>query len=92
MMPPNPLESSAASGTTQPDTSQYLRGNQISGAPRHRREVVAVTASARWRGGSRRSKQYFHTAPYGDSVSRSCLREAVTVSDSILNAPRKGRF
>ena len=26
-----------------------LCGNQISGAPRHRREVVPVTASARWR-------------------------------------------
>ena len=26
-----------------------LRGNQISGAPRHRRDVVAVTASVRWR-------------------------------------------
>ena len=30
---------------------------QISGAPRHRRDVVPVTASARWRGGSRRSTQ-----------------------------------
>ena len=29
-----------------------LRGNQISGAPRHRRDVVSVTASARWRRGS----------------------------------------
>ena len=27
-----------------------LCGNQISGAPRHRRNVVAVPASARWRG------------------------------------------
>ena len=51
MMPPKPLDSSAASGTTQPDTSQY-----------------------------------------GDSVSRSCRNDAVTVSDSILNAPRKGRL
>ena len=33
--------------------------NQISNAPRHRRDVVPVTASARWRGGSRRSTQYF---------------------------------
>ena len=32
------------------------------------------------------------TSQYGDSVSRSCRREAVTVSDSILNAPRKGRL
>ena len=32
------------------------------------------------------------TSQYGDSVSRSCLNEAVTVSDSILNAPRKGRL
>ena len=28
-----------------------LCGNQISGAPRHRRDVVSVAASARWRGG-----------------------------------------
>ena len=26
-----------------------LRGNQISGAPRHRRDIVPVIASARWR-------------------------------------------
>jgi hypothetical protein len=38
-----------------------LCGNQISGARRHRRDVVLVTASAQWRGGSRRSMQYFHT-------------------------------
>ena len=37
-----------------------LCGNQISGARRHR-DVVLVTASAQWRGGSRRSMQYFHT-------------------------------
>ena len=37
-----------------------LCGNQISGARRHR-DVVLVTASAKWRGGSRRSMQYFHT-------------------------------
>jgi len=33
-------------------TVQYcmeLCGNQISGAPRHRRDVVSVAASARWR-------------------------------------------
>ena len=30
--------------------------NQISGAPRHGRDVVPMTASARWRGGSRRSQ------------------------------------
>ena len=29
-----------------------LCGNQISGAPRHRRDVVSVAASARWRGNS----------------------------------------
>ena len=34
-----------------------LCGNQISGAPRHRRDIVAVAASARWRGGTRRSTQ-----------------------------------
>ena len=33
--------------------------NQISGTPRHRRDVVSVTASARWRGGSREVAQYF---------------------------------
>ena len=32
--------------------SWWLCGNQISDAPRHRRDVVLVTASARWRGGS----------------------------------------
>ena len=37
----------------------YPCGNQISGAPRHRRDVVPVSASARWRGGSQRSTQYF---------------------------------
>ena len=31
-----------------------LCGNQTSGAPRHRSEFVPVTASARWRRGSRR--------------------------------------
>ena len=31
------------------------RGKQISGAPRHRRDVVSVAASARWRGVSRPS-------------------------------------
>ena len=31
-----------------------LCGNQTSGAPRHRRDVVPVTAFARWRRGSRR--------------------------------------
>ena len=30
----------------------FLCGNQTPGAPRHRRDVVPVTASARWRGGS----------------------------------------
>jgi hypothetical protein len=29
-----------------------LCGNQISGAPRHRRDVVPMTASGRWRGGN----------------------------------------
>ena len=38
-----------------------LCGTQISGAPRHRRDVGPVTASARWRGRPRRSTQYFHT-------------------------------
>ena len=55
----------------------HLCGNQISGVPRgvaiprHRRDVVPVTASARWRGGSRRSTQSepnslvdFHTGPH----------------------------
>ena len=32
-------------------TCPELCGNQISGAPRHRRDVVPVTAAARWRGG-----------------------------------------
>ena len=31
--------------------SGYLCGNQMSGAPRHRRDVVPVAASARWRSG-----------------------------------------
>jgi hypothetical protein len=34
-----------------------LSGDEISGAPRHRRDVVPVAASARWRGGSRRAPQ-----------------------------------
>jgi 3'-phosphoadenosine 5'-phosphosulfate (PAPS) 3'-phosphatase len=34
-----------------------LCGNQILGAPRHRRDAVSVAASARWRGGSRMSTQ-----------------------------------
>ena len=36
----------------------YLCGNQISGAPRHRRDAVSVAASPRWRSGSRRSRKY----------------------------------
>ena len=32
-----------------------------SGAPRHRRNVVPVTAAARWRGGSQRSRVDHHT-------------------------------
>ncbi len=35
--------------------SLTLRGNQISGAPRHRRDIGSVAASARWRGVSRPS-------------------------------------
>ena len=33
------------------DPSRDLCGTQTSGAPRHRRDVVPVTASARWLGG-----------------------------------------
>ena len=33
---------------------EALCGNQTSGAPRHRRDRVAVTAPARWLGGSRK--------------------------------------
>ena len=36
---------------------QRLCGNQISGAPSHRRDVVFVAASARWRGDSTPSTQ-----------------------------------
>ena len=42
-----------------------LRGNQISGAPRHRRDAVSVAASARWRGVFRPS-------------TRRCRRDRVT--------------
>ena len=34
------------------EQGENLCGNQISGAPRHRRGIVPVTTSARWRGGS----------------------------------------
>ena len=34
------------------EQGENLCGNQISGAPRHRRAIVPVTTSARWRGGS----------------------------------------
>ena len=34
------------------EQGEYLCGNQISGPPRHRRDIVPVTTSARWRGGS----------------------------------------
>ena len=44
-----PAGSSLSSG------SQNLCGNQISGAPRHRRDAVSVAASARWRGAPQRS-------------------------------------
>ena len=37
-----------------------LCGNQIWGAPRHRRDVVPVTASARWRGDSTPSTRRCH--------------------------------
>ena len=42
---------------SRPSRSLELCGNQISDAPRPRRDIVPVAASARWRGGSRRSPQ-----------------------------------
>ena len=58
------LAASAASSCarrrrTRTSASCRQCGNQILGAPRHRRDVVSVAASARWRGGSRMSTQYF---------------------------------
>ena len=41
-----------------PALGMELCGNQISAAPRHRRDVASVAASARWRRDSRRSKRY----------------------------------
>jgi ribosomal protein L34E len=38
---------------TEPKHRPHLCGNQISGVPRHRRDVDSVAASARWRGVSR---------------------------------------
>ena len=48
-----------------------LCGNQISGAPRHRRDVFSVAAAARRRGGSRRyphSMLDFHAVVDGHAV------------------------
>ena len=49
--------------------------------PRHRRDVVPVTASAQWRGGSRRSTQYFsgyrlHLTHWLNSTQARLEREA----------------
>ena len=45
----------AFGGSANWPRGNVLCGNQISGAPRHRRDVVSVAASARWRGVSRPS-------------------------------------
>ena len=42
--------SRAGATAAPPRRSPRLCGNQISGAPRHRRDVLSVAASARWRG------------------------------------------
>ena len=44
--------SRAGATAAPPRRSPRLCGNQISGAPRHRRDVLSVAASARWRGDS----------------------------------------
>ena len=44
--------SRAGATAAPPRRSPRLCGNQISGAPRHRRDAVSVAASARWRGDS----------------------------------------
>ena len=65
-----------------PLQGQHLCGNQISGAPRRRRDIVSVAASARWRGVSRPS-------------TRGCPRDHVgnlthwLISTQVSTAPRR---
>ena len=50
--------SRAGATAAPPRRSPRLCGNQISGAPRHRRDVLSVAASARWRGDSTPSTRH----------------------------------
>ena len=64
-------------------TPNNLCGNQISGAPRHRRDVVLMTASARWRGDPRHRRDVVPVTvevheglryPNSDSTQQSTAR------------------
>ncbi len=51
-----------------------LCGNQISGAPRHRRDVFSVAASARWRGDSTPSTRHCPRGHVGSMATQVQLR------------------
>ena len=55
-----------------------LCGNQISGAPRHRRDVVSAAASARWRGVSRPSTRRWPHDRVGSMAWRSTQYFSIT--------------
>jgi hypothetical protein len=57
--------------------------NQISGAPRHRRDVVPVTASTRWRGGSRNISK--------DDLTHRLISTQVLALRRIAGAVSKGQ-
>ena len=82
-------ESESFWGFLMSSPRSYLCGNQLSGTPRHRRDVVSVAASARWRGISRPSTR---RCPRGRAAPRDARPErAVRVLDLcgiIFRAPK----
>ena len=79
-----------AEGTSPKRTKTHrgLCGNQISGAPRHRRDIFSVAASARWRENSRQPNSLvdFHTALDGDEQQRGHRLETFRCG-SVLRRP-----
>ena len=68
-----------------------LRGNQISGAPRHRRDAVSVAASARWRGVFRPSTRRCCRDRVGSMAWRFTIQPNSLV-DFHTGAYRNGEF
>ena len=86
----------APSGRRRRRTRPDPCGNQISGALRHRRDVVSVAASARWRGSSRRSDNLTHWLiasqvgawPSEKSFQRECDCQALAAKGNSAPAVR----